>query len=258
MKTVKTGLRVLAATAALLGGELLGARPALALNYFELEVYPYRTAAKGEFELENQTTYSAQGTRTGNNDGMTRSSLEAVYGVTNKLEVAAYGDFMHAPGGSWRFAGQRYHARMSFFHKDQLPVDLGAYVEYEIPHNEHGTRDVELRGILEKDFGKWTFDVNPIFERAVRGPKVNGGWELQYAAAAIYRLNERVQPRLEFFGDFGPINNFEPRDQQKHIISPAVGIKLGPTFHMLAGVGFGLTRATEQRLVRMQLEWEFY
>lgn len=244
-------------------GTILGAPQALALNYYELEVYRYMTPAKGELELEASATSTRRGTKIesdegGNNHGVLRSSLEVSYGLTEKTEVTAYADFINTPGDGSSFGGQRYHARTRFFEKGELPVDLGAYIELEMPKHDEDAKELEFRGIIEKDIGKWTLDFNPILEKVVRGANVSGGWGVQYAASAIYRLNERFHPRLDLFGDFGPARNFLPRDQQKHLLSPAVDVRLDHGFHLLAGVAFGLTPASEQRLIRLKLEREFY
>lgn len=239
----------------------LGASNAYALNYYELEVYPYQTASKGETELENTFVYTDQGTQDaatpGANRGLRRESLEASYGVTDKTEVAIYGDFAGAPGGGWDHAATRVRARTRFFEKGELPVDLGLYAEAEFPRNEQNDFEFELRGILEKDIGLWTIDFNPSFEKTVTGVEATNGWEFQYAAGLIYRLNETVHPRLDFFGDFGPIHSFDPKDEQKHLLSPAVDVNLGHGLKLTAGLGFGLTPATEHRLLRTKLEWEF-
>lgn len=243
---------------------LLVSSKAMALNYFELEVYPYKTASKGEFELENFTTHTSRGTKDlpapDNNKGLTRSTFEFTYGVTDKTELAYYRDYARARGDNFEYAASRYRVRTRFFEKGELPVDLGAYAELEYPRHENGEeREVEgeLRLILEKDFGRWTLDFNPIFERALRGPDRADGWELQYAAGLIYRPSEYWQPRVDLFGDFGPISNFESHNEQKHLISPAIDLRLGRSFFATFGVGFGLTDATERRLLRARLEWEF-
>ena len=237
---------------------------AFALNYFELEVYPYRTASRGEVEIENFTTHTSRGTKDAmppdDNAHLTRSTFEIAYGVTDKTEIAYYRDYVRPSGGNFEFAASRYRVRTRFYEKGELPVDLGAYLELEYPKTEAGEeREVEgeLRFILEKDFGRWTWDFNPIFERAIKGPEREEGWEFQYAMSFIYRPSEYWQPSLDFFGDFGPIRNFEPRDQQKHLISPAVDFFLGHGFSATVGIAYGLTDATEQRLLRARLEWEF-
>lgn len=234
-------------------------RNAEALNYYELEVYPYRIAAPGELEVENFTAYTARGTDAPSrlNQNVTRDSIELTYGLTEHLEVAGYLDTFR-DGAGVSLGGERFHVRAAFFHKGQLPVDLGAYIEWEMPKHDVDTQEAELRGIIEKDFGRWTVDINPMFEKVLRGANAGTGWELKYANALVYRLNEKLQPRLEFFGDFGPLKDFEPRDEQSHLISPALTYSPKPTLHLTGGVAFGLTRASEQRLWRLRVEWEFY
>src|SRR5581483_3788627 len=96
----------------LLGAGVLGAsNNAYALNYFELEVYPYRTASKGEFELENFTTHTSRGTKDApdpdNNKGLTRSTFEFTYGITDKTEIAYYRDYARARGNNFEYAASR-------------------------------------------------------------------------------------------------------------------------------------------------------
>lgn len=247
----------------LLGGTaLLVSQAALALNYFELEVYPYKTAAQGEVELENFTTYTRRGSQDmpvpDNNKGLTRNSFEVSYGVTEKTDVAGYVDYSRSRGqGDWNLKGSRAHVRTRFAEKGELPVDLGLYAEVEFPRKDDNDAEFELRGIIEKDLGKWTLDINPIFEKVLKGAEKNVGWELQYAASVIYRLDERWHPRLDFFGDFGTLRDFEGRDEQKHLISPAVDIMFGHGLSASLGVAFGQTKASEQQLVRARVEWEF-
>ena len=241
---------------------LLLSQAAHALNYFELEVYPYHTADRGEVELENFTTYTRRGTQDApvpdNNQGLVRTSLEATYGVTDKTEVAGYVDYSRARGdGDWDLKGSRAHVRTRFAEKGEFPVDLGLYAEVEFPRKDDNDAEMELRGIIEKDLDRWTFDVNPIFEKVLKGAEKDEGWELQYAASAIYRLDERWHPRLDFFGDFGTLRDFEGRDEQKHLISPAVDIMFGHGLSASLGVAYGQTKATEQQLVRARVEWEF-
>ncbi len=254
-------------SSAVIGGAVLGAGlftsgAAQALNYFELEVYPYATAAKGELELENNTAYTDRGNQLdaspANNKGLKRTNLELNYGLTDKTEIAGYLDYSRANGEGWEHAANRAHVRTRFYEKGELPVDLGLYAELEFPKNEDNDQELELRGIIEKDIGNWTFDFNPIFEKTLKGAEESEGWEFHYAAAAIYRVSERWRPRLNFFGDFGPLRHFEPKDEQTHLISPAVDIKLGRGVLATVGVAFGYTKASEQQLILTKLEWEFY
>ena len=97
-----------------------------------------------------------------------------------------------------------------------------------------------------------------ILHKVIAGPDTAAGWKLQYATSLIYRESERIHPRLDLFGDLGYIQGIGPWRQQQHLLSPAVDWRIAPNIILTAGLGFGLTPATEHRLVRTRLEWEFY
>ena len=246
---------------------VLVSNSAYALNYFELEVYPYATPAKGETEVENTTTYTPLGSKLvaapDNHAGSKRTTFEVSRGVTDKTEISIYSDLYQQGHSSWHSAADRIHMRTRFFEKGQLPVDLALYAEMEFPKNSNNNpsgshAEFDFRGIIEKDSGKWTFDLNPMFEKVVSGTNTAQGWEFHYAAGAIYRLNERWHPRLDFFGDIGRLQHFDAKQNQTHLISPGVDIRLKPNLKLSASVGFGLTGNSEQRILHTNLEWEFY
>ncbi|MBI5612699.1 MAG: transporter [Gammaproteobacteria bacterium] len=244
-----------------LAGSWSLAAPAQALNYYELSVYSYKTQAPGELAIENLTVYTDQGRKDvggpESNQGLTRNSIELVFGVTNKTEIAGYLDYQRPRGGDWEHAATRLRTRTRFFEKGELPVNLGLYAELNRSALDDRELEFELRGIVDKEIGDWTLIANPILEKVVKGGEHAGSWELQYAASAVYRLDTHWRPRLDVFGDFGPLRDFDGRKEQKHLLSPAIGYKFGNGLSAALGVGLGLTRATEQRLARAKLEWEF-
>jgi hypothetical protein len=237
------------------------AAPAQAFNYFELSAYSSKTQAPGEFAIENLMVYTDRGREDvaghESNQGLIRDSVELVYGLTTKTEIAGYLDYQRSRGGDWEQAATRLRTRTRFFEKGELPVNLGLYAELSRSALDDRELEFEMRGIVDKSLGDWTFIANPILEKVIKGGEHAGSWELQYAASAVYRLDAHWYPRLDVFGDFGPLRDFDSRKEQKHLISPAIGYKSGHGFSAVFGVGLGLTRATEQRLVRAKLEWEF-
>lgn len=257
-KILRMGLLFMAI---LIGSE----NPARALNFFELEVYPYDTAGEGELELENQNSYVINGEKNAD-PGMVpshhlwRTSFEGVYGVTDHLEAAAYLDLALTADGRFDYAGWRARGRYRFLEKDQIPVNLGLYAEMEFPNNRFSENDIELelRMILEKDLGPLIVELNPIFEKTLDGEEESVGWELQYAAKGYIHFRPWLMPGIEFFGDFGPLTHFEPSSEQKHFIFPVIDSKLSRNVKLNAGVGFGLTDASDSVLVKLNLEYEFY
>jgi hypothetical protein len=244
---------------------LVSGRPASAMDFFEIEVYPYETAGAGEKEFESLNSYVINGQREAEpglvpTHHLWRTSLELSYGLSDHLEVAGYLDLALTADGRFDYAGNRFRGRYRFFEKDQIPVNLGLYAEIEFPNSRFSVNDieVEIRLILEKDLGPLTIQLNPIFEKAFDGEESSGGVELQYAAKGYYRFRPWLMPGVEFYGDFGPLTHFEPSSEQKHFIFPVVDSKLSQHVKLNTGVGFGLTSASDSVLVKLNLEYEFY
>src|SRR5690242_12427989 len=117
---------------------LVFADPAAALNFFELEVYPATTEGKGLHEIENNSSFVANGRRPTDEElegeeprrhRLFRTSLEYNYGLTDKIDVAAYLDLDKPNGDEFEYAGTRVRARGAFWDKGRFPVDLGWYFE---------------------------------------------------------------------------------------------------------------------------------
>lgn len=246
--------------AVLLGSEA----PASALNFFELEVYPYETAAQGELEVESLNSYVINGQRDAApgqvvTHHLWRTSLELVYGVTDHLEAAGYLDLALTANGRFDYAGGRIRSRYRFLEKDQIPINLGLYAELELPNQRFDDNDIELelRLILEKDVGPLTVRLNPIFEKSLSGEGSSVGTEFLYAAKVYYRFKPWLMPGIEFFGDVGPMTHFEDSSEQKHFIIPVVDAKLTRHVKLNTGVGFDLTPGSDFTLVKLNLEYEF-
>jgi len=238
--------------------------PAWALNLFELEVYPYDTTGPGELEVETLNSYVVNG-QTASEPGrvadqhLWRSSLEVNYGLTDHLEAAGYLDVARTGDGNFDYGGARFHSRYRFFEKDEVPVNLGVYVELEFPNRRFDADNfsTELLLILEKDLGPFTVQLNPIFEKSWSGESENVGTEFSYAAKVYYRWSSRLKPGIEFYGDIGPLDNPDPASQQKHYVIPVLDVILARQLKLNTGIGFGLTPGSNSCLIKFNLEYEF-
>jgi hypothetical protein len=244
---------------------LLLAAPAGAIDFFELEVYPATTEGRGLHELENQTSWVANG-RTPTEEEragadvrrhrLLRTSVEYNYGLTDKIDVAAYLDLQRPNGGEVEYAGARARIRGALFDKGRYPVDVGWYVEAEMPHGTASDLELEFRPIFSRDVGRFSFDVDPIFEL----PTVTSErrtLEFGYAARGYYRWRRDLQPGVEFFGGIGQIRDVDRSRDQEHYVFPTVYGRLFDRLKVSFGPGFGITRASDPVIVRMVLEWEF-
>jgi hypothetical protein len=236
---------------------------------FEFEVYGSQTLGRGMVELESLNSFVPDGHAEGDagtssgdlaSDQMYRTALELTYGLTNKLEVAAYLDLAHPNGDSFQYAGSRFRLRGSLFEQGQLPVDLGWYAELDwnrTPQFDGSELEVELRPIIEKDIGRLEVDINPLFEKAVFvGPDKNKGFEFGYVAGLYYNTVRWLSPGLEFYGGIGLIDDIDPLHEQQHYIFPVVRGALPGGLEYNVGPGIGLTRGSDQVIVKLNLEFE--
>jgi len=257
---------VLGAIAALVGVP----RFALAqLDAFEFEIYPYQTHARGVAELESLNSFVAKGHAQGGgtargdipSDRMYRTAFEFTYGLTDKLEASAYVNLAHANADSFRYAGSKFRLRGSLFEQGQLPVDLGWYLELEwhkVPEFDDTELELEFKPIIEKDFGRLEIDLNPKVEKALNGPNQNKALEFGYGAGLYYNYWRVFSPGLEFYGGIGLIDDTDPIHEQQHYIFPVFRGILPYGLEYNLGAGFGLTRGSDQVLVKLNLEFEHF
>ncbi len=243
-----------------------GARPARALNFFELEVYPATTEGQGLHEIESHSTFVANG-RTpteGEKSGVDarrhhlfRTSLEYNYGLTDKIDIAAYIDTQWESGKAPEYAGCRFRARGALFDKGRLPVDLGWYFEAEFPALDDARVELEARPIVSKDIGRFTIDLDPAFELPTVTKSEIRTFQFNYGAHIIYRLNPTIQPAIEFYGDIGHIRETDPSREQEHYIFPMLFGRIARGTYFQVGPGFGITPASDKVILRARIEYEF-
>jgi hypothetical protein len=243
----------------------LAAAPACALNFFELEVYPATTEGQGLHEIESHTNYVPNGRKPTDEElsgeefrrqGLFRESIEYNYGLTDKIDAAAYLDLAWPSGEAPQYAGNRFRLRGALFDKGRFPVDLGWYFEVELPQKDPAQVELEFRPILSRDLGRFSVDLNPSFEL----PTVTSErrtLEFNYGARLLYRLSPRFQPAVEFYGDIGQIRDVDPSKEQEHYVSPMLYARIAPGIYASGGLMFGLTRASDPVLLRFAVEYEF-
>jgi hypothetical protein len=236
---------------------------------WEFEVYPYATEGRGVAEIESDNAVIANGhSQAGNgtsvgefaSHAMWYNQCELTYGLTDRIEAAAYLDLARPNGHGFQYAGSKYRLRGRFFDQDTLPVDLGWYIELEwhrTPEFDDSALELELRPIIEKDLGRFSLVLNPKFEKAVFvGPNRNKGFEFGYAAGIYYRWMRYLSPAVEFYGALGNIDDSDPLYAQQHYIFPAIWGELPHGIEYSVGPGFGLTRGSDRVVVKFNLELE--
>ena len=253
---------------ALLTGLLAAGEARAQVDPFEFEVYGHQTVGRGVAELESLNSYVPKGHAREDaglssgekaSDLMYRTAFELTYGLTDKIEAAAYLNLAHPNGQSFQYAGSKYRLRGSLFEQGELPVDLGWYVEldwHKRPQFDGTELELEWKAIVEKDFGRLQVLVNPIFEKALTGEAQSEGVEFGYASGIYYDVWRPLSPGVEFYGGIGLIDGIDPPTEQQHYVFPVFRGVLPGGIEYNFGAGFGLTRGSDQVVTKVNLEFE--
>lgn len=232
------------------------------------KVYPYATAEAGEKELvywfsavgsDHQYSFFGEDV---DRKGLMAHSIELEYGLSNKWTVGMYLDFEQPPGQPIKHIKTKalmFHGR--FWEKGERPVDLGLYVEYILPRKGYkDSEEIEVKWILEKDFGFHTFVLNPTFEKKISGADVSEGVEFALNGGWYFRKSLTVQPGFEFYSKMGELYDLHPYKEMKNYVFHGVDIIFGKkgmvTWH--TGVGFGITDPADNFVFKSILSIGFF
>lgn len=248
---------------------LFAQRAAAQVDPWEFEVYPYATEGRGLFEVETDNAVVANGHNRGGDgtaagtfpsQAMWYNQYEFTYGLTDRIEAAAYLNMAQAGGRGYWYAGSKYRLRGRLFDEGVLPVDLGWYLELEwhkTPQFDDNELELELRPIIEKDIGRLSIILDPTFEKPILvGPNKNEGFEFGYANGIYYRWMRYLSPGVEFYGGVGNIDDNDPLYAQQHYIFPVVWGQLPYGIEYNVGPGFGLTRGSDHVIMKFNVEIE--
>ncbi len=248
-----------------------GGRAWAQVDPFEFEVYPAQTLGRGMVEIEplnsvilDGHTQGGAGTSSGDfaSNHMYRTALELAYGLTDKVEAAAYLNLAHPNGDEFQYAGSKFRLRGSLFEQGELPVDLGWYAELEwnrTPQFDDNELELELKPLIEKDIGRVEIDLNPKFVKAIFvGPNKNKGFEFGYVTGLFYNYRRWLSPGLEFYGGVGLIDDSDPLHEQQHYVFPVIRGEFRGGLEYNFGPGIGLTRGSDQVIMKLNVEFEHF
>jgi hypothetical protein len=239
------------------------------LDPYEFEVYPYATLSRGMIEIESDNAVVAHGFNQPDkglgvaypSQGTWFSGEEFTYGLTDRIETAAYVTFSQPSGHGFWWAGDKFRLRGRLFDPGTLPVDLGWYTELEwhkTPQFDDADLELELKPIIEKDIGRFSLVLNPVFEKVLYGEGHHEGFEFGYRNGAYYRWLRYLSPGVEVYGAIGLIDNSDPLDEQQHYIFPVLWGQFPHGIEYSIGPGFGLTKGSDHVLVKFNLELEHW
>jgi hypothetical protein len=130
-------------------------------------------------------------------------------------------------------------------------------IGYQRPSFSEDTWTWEIRPIVDKQLGRWYFAVNPALEKSLHGLNSNQGFEFAPSTKISFQLTKVVAAGIEYYSSLGPIGHISTWDEQQHQIFPAIDLSLSPRLEFNFGVGFGLTKSTDDLIVKLILGYQF-
>lgn len=238
---------------------------AYAQDSFEVQVYESDIVPVDQYELDLHNIFVQQGGTAW--DGTVAPSnhqehlaLEFTRGMTDEFELGSYLLFAHRPDGATQFAGFRLRPRVKAPDEWKLPVGLSLSAEIGFPQLIYEPNHVtlEIRPIIDKTIGPWKFDINPIVTFAFNGPEANQGMGLEPEAMIAYEIvPEQFRLMLEYYTALGPAHHLLPRDRQVQMLYPKIEYAFSRLFVVNAGVGTGLTKASDSFAWALRLTFSF-
>ena len=114
-----------------------------------------------------------------------------------------------------------------------------------------------MRPIIDKQIGPWYISINPSFEKSLHGLNSAAGWEFAPSAKLSYDVTKVIALGVEYYSSLGTLTHFESWNNQEHQIVPVIDLNFSEDWEFNFGMGFGLSRSTENLMVKLILGRRF-
>lgn len=230
----------------------------------EIQVYDGGLADVGTVNLTVHTNFVARGIKEPAFPGAVTAdkSLNGVpefaLGATKWLELGLYLPVYSRDNKmGWGIDGFKPRALFAVPNADSRKFVYGVNFEFSINEKRWDPKRYtsEVRPIIGWHLQSWDIFVNPILDTAYDGLK-----NLDFAPSVHvgYKKTDRLQLSVEEYADYGPLSGFYSGGDQSHQIYGVVSYGLPHGFDMDAGVGFGLTRASDDLTFKLILARDLF
>ena len=236
---------------------------AIAIDFYEIQIYSTETTPPGilSLELHSNSVISSTGAAAHEqlNPYQVHETLEGTYGLTPHIEVGQYLATAKLSNGDYEYAGSRSKCHFGIAATDLWPLRFGGNIELDYMRRaaEEQPLTLEMRPIVETSFGRFLVIANLAFEKPFRGPGTHKGVTFAPSGQISYKLLPWLAPALEYYGDMGPIEYLPSVQEQQHFLVPTLNLFVVPQMELNAGVGWGLTRASNGIFLKAIFGWDF-
>jgi len=238
--------------------------PAFAQDNYEIQVYGSETVDPGATMVELHSNYTFEGSKTKEGSVVPTNhalheTVEITHGWTPWFETGFYIFTSAGAGNGWEWVGDHIRPRVRVPEKWHWPVGVSLSSEFGWvrPKYAGDTWTLEIRPIIDKKIGKTYLSFNPTVDRSFAGVSEKQGFEFSPNFKYSYDVVPQVSLGVEYYGELGPINNFDPIAEQEQQIMPAIDLNVSPKWELNFGLGVGVTRSTDHMLFKFILGRRF-
>jgi hypothetical protein len=229
----------------------------------EIQVYDAEIAAPGVFNLMVHNNFTPEGLKTPRFPGglVPNQTLNGVpewaYGVTDWFEQGLYLPLYSVANGEGPVL-DGFKVRELFVVPDAAEQTFFYGVNFEFSYNarrwDQNRSTSEIRPIIGWHLGQFDFIINPILDNSWFGFN-----QLDFAPSArlAYNVSKTWAVAAEVYSDYGVIKQFLPFEQQSQQLFAVVDYK-SEDFNIEAGVGFGLTPASDRMVAKLMISRDLY
>ena len=225
---------------------------------YEIQVYASPTQAVGSTIFELHSNYTFNGTTQIVNGVLPSNhslheTLEITTGITPVFELGAYLFTNYTPGYGYQIVGTHIRPRVMAPAKLGIPfgLSLSMEIEYQKPAYADDEWNVEIRPIVDKQWGKFYACLNPTFGISLQSQYNNWVPTFEPNVKLSYAVFKNAAFGIEYYGDMGPVTQFEQGPQQNHTLFVAYDLLNNIKWELNIGAGFGLTEATDPFLFKI-------
>jgi hypothetical protein len=224
----------------------------------EIQVYDAAIAEKGKINLMLHSNFTPDGQKTAGFPGgiVPNHSFNGVaewaYGVTDWFEAGLYVPLYSFSDSGASFNGAKLRALFVKPHADDHKFFYGMNFEFSFNRKQWDPRRYtsEIRAIIGWHLKPVDIIVNPILDNSyLHGLR---GLDFAPAVRVAYNLSEEWAIAAEEYADYGELRGFERANQQSHQVW-AVANHKGKTINVEAGIGFGVTSASDKVTLKLML-----
>jgi hypothetical protein len=227
------------------------ARPARAVDPFEIQVYDGTANAPGVFGLELHLNHVATGYGTATPPelplrGQTHATLEPSFGVAPWCELGFYLQSALRADGHFDYAGAKLRSKFVTPPSFHQHLRLGVNVELSLLPEAYD-RDrwgAELRPIAAWEADHWLAVLNPIVDLRLAGSDARAGPTFEPAAKLARSFAEVLGLGVEYYAAIGPIASPSPLAAQTHQLFGVVDLEAFRDVEVELGLGGGVTPAS--------------